>query len=97
MQKKIIKPAAILVLAGTIAVLSSGCYFFPDEEPLLEPPTLDVSEVVYYTYTVTRKERISGIGCSIGLLLFKIYRTAKKYLRKPRRLCRGGAVDRRNE
>ena len=59
MQKKIIKPAAILVLAGTIAVLSSGCYFFPDEEPLLEPPTLDVSEVVYYTYTVTRKDIVS--------------------------------------
>ncbi len=59
MQKKNINPAAILVLAGSIAVLTSGCYFFPDEEPLLEPPTLDVSEVVYYTYTVTRKDIVS--------------------------------------
>lgn len=59
MQKKLINSAASFVLAGTIAVLASGCYFFPDEEPLLEPPTLDVSEVVYYTYTVTRKDIVS--------------------------------------
>lgn len=40
-------------------MFSSGCYFFPDEEPILEPPTLDVSEVVYYTYTVVRKDIVS--------------------------------------
>ena len=47
------------ILAGAIAITSTGCYFFPDEEPELEPPTLDVSEVVYSTYTAVRKDIVS--------------------------------------
>ncbi|MCH5201085.1 MAG: hypothetical protein J1F60_09005 [Oscillospiraceae bacterium] len=43
-------------LAGALAATSAGCYFFPDEEPELEPPTLDVAEVVYSTYTASRKD-----------------------------------------
>lgn len=59
MQKKLIKSAAAAILAGTVSALLSGCYFFPDEEPLLDPPTLDVADVVYYTYTVVRKDIVS--------------------------------------
>lgn len=59
MRKKIIESAGTLAIIGAIALLSSGCYFFPDEEPLLEPPTLDVSEVVYYTYTAVKKDIVS--------------------------------------
>ena len=47
------------LLTGAIAITASGCYFFPDEEPELEPPTLDVSEVVYSTYTAVRKDIVS--------------------------------------
>lgn len=47
------------VLTGAIAITLSGCYFFPDEEPELEPPTLDVAEVVYSTYTAARKDIVS--------------------------------------
>ena len=47
------------LLTAAIAITSSGCYFFPDEEPELEPPTLDVSEVVYSTYTAVRKDIVS--------------------------------------
>ena len=48
-----------LFLAGAAAITASGCYFFPDEEPLLEPPTLDVADVVYSTYTAARKDIVS--------------------------------------
>ena len=47
------------ILTGAVAITVSGCYFFPDEEPMLEPPTLDVSEVVYSTYTAVRKDIVS--------------------------------------
>ena len=47
------------ILTGALAITATGCYFFPDEEPMLEPPTLDVSEVVYSTYTAVRKDIVS--------------------------------------
>ena len=47
------------LMTGVVAITASGCYFFPDEEPMLEPPTLDVSEVVYSTYTAVRKDIVS--------------------------------------
>ena len=47
------------ILTGAVVITVSGCYFFPDEEPMLEPPTLDVSEVVYSTYTAVRKDIVS--------------------------------------
>lgn len=47
------------ILTGAVAITATGCYFFPDEEPMLEPPTLDVSEVVYSTYTAVRKDIVS--------------------------------------
>ncbi|HBH95350.1 MAG TPA: hypothetical protein DDX91_06325 [Ruminococcaceae bacterium] len=55
-QKKILMP---FVLAAALSF--SGCYFFPNEEPVLEPPTLDVEKVVYSTYTVGRKDIESAV------------------------------------
>lgn len=56
-NKKFLSISAILAIAVNI----TGCYFFPNEEPVLEPPTLDVQEVVYSTYTVGRKDIESSI------------------------------------
>ncbi len=54
------KITAVFMLPIITASLS-GCYFFPNEEPVLEPPTLDVEEVIYSTYTVTRKDIESSV------------------------------------
>lgn len=40
------------VLAGCML---SGCYFFPAEEELLEPPTVAVEDIAYSTYTAKSK------------------------------------------
>lgn len=56
-KKKIL---SALVLSAAMLSLS-GCYFFPSEEPVLDPPTLDVEKVVYSTYTVSRKNIESSI------------------------------------
>lgn len=58
-MQKLPKLICCALLAGAVAITASGCYFFPDEEPELEPPTLDVSEVVYSTYTAVRKDIVS--------------------------------------
>lgn len=59
---KSIKKKFLSVFAlSVVAVNITGCYFFPNEEPVLEPPTLDVQEVVYSTYTVSRKDIESSI------------------------------------
>ena len=59
MHNKLFKAISIMAVSGMLSVCCSGCYFFPDEEPVLEPPTLDVNEVVYSTYTVTVKDIVS--------------------------------------
>lgn len=56
MKKNNVKNILSIFLMGTLLSTASGCYFFPDEEPILEPPTLDVSDVVYNTYTSVRKD-----------------------------------------
>ena len=58
-MQKLPKLICSALLAGAAAITASGCYFFPDEEPELEPPTLDVSDVVYSTYTAVRKDIVS--------------------------------------
>lgn len=68
MLKKAVKIAAASVLTCTALCSFSGCYFFPDEEPVLEPPTLNVDEVVYSTYTVTRKD-ISSTSIQSGYIV----------------------------
>lgn len=59
---KIIKKKILIPFVLSAITLSfSGCYFFPNEEPVLDPPTLDVEKVVYSTYTVSRKNIESSV------------------------------------
>lgn len=43
--------AAICAITGS----ASGCYFFPEEEKLLDPPVLKVEDVTYSTYKAVKK------------------------------------------
>lgn len=56
---KLTKLICSAFLTAAVAITASGCYFFPDEEPLLDPPTLDVADVIYSTYTAARKDIVS--------------------------------------
>lgn len=59
---KILKKKILVSFVLTGIMLSiSGCYFFPSEEPVLDPPTLDVEKVVYSTYTVRKKDIESSV------------------------------------
>ncbi len=61
MKYKALKSAAAL---GTMITLS-GCYFFPAEEELLQPPTVVVEDVAYSTYTAKTKtieDKITASG-----------------------------------
>lgn len=51
MKRYILKAAA----AAAISLLMTGCYFFPAEEELLEPPTVAIEEIAYSTYTAKQK------------------------------------------
>ncbi|MBQ8931137.1 MAG: efflux RND transporter periplasmic adaptor subunit [Ruminiclostridium sp.] len=47
-------------IVSSVAALSmviglSGCYFFPEEEKLLDPPVLKVEDVTYSTYKAVKK------------------------------------------
>lgn len=46
--------AAVAVICA-IAGSASGCYFFPEEEKLLDPPVLKVEDVTYSTYKAVKK------------------------------------------
>ncbi len=51
MKHKIIMSAAlILSMTGM-----TGCFFFPAEEELLEPPTVAIEDIAYSTYTAKQK------------------------------------------
>lgn len=50
MKRKIVAVALACAIIGT-----SGCYFFPAEEELLEPPVIAPDEVAYSTYTAKIK------------------------------------------
>ncbi len=52
MMKKILMAAA----AALTALSLSGCYFFPKEEELLDPPTVAVEDIAYSTYTAKIKD-----------------------------------------
>ncbi len=52
------KRSRLLTIAAalTAAVIPlSGCYFFPDEEKLLDPPTISADDVAYSTFTARTK------------------------------------------
>ncbi len=51
MRNKIARITAALLAAISL----TGCYFFPAEEELLEPPTVPIEEVAYSTYTAKVK------------------------------------------
>lgn len=51
MKHRIILSAAVLAAVCSL----SGCYFFPAEEELLEPPTVAVEDIAYSTYTAKSK------------------------------------------
>ncbi len=50
------KTRYMLLAAALAAVMSvSGCYFFPEEEAILDPPTIAPDEVAYSTFTARRR------------------------------------------
>lgn len=51
MKKHLLKLTAVV----TAALSLTGCYFFPAEEELLDPPTVAVEDVAYSTYTAKTK------------------------------------------
>lgn len=54
MKKTLMRVAAVAVICA-MAGSASGCYFFPEEEKLLDPPVLKVEDVTYSTYKAVKK------------------------------------------
>ncbi len=59
MKRAFLKIVASAVAIATITAGFSGCYFFPEEEKLLDPPVLKVEDVTYSTYKAVKKTIIS--------------------------------------
>ena len=51
MKQKIIMSAALIISMTGM----TGCFFFPAEEELLEPPTVAIEDIAYSTYTAKQK------------------------------------------
>ena len=51
MKHKIIMSAALIISMTGM----TGCFFFPAEEELLEPPTVAIEDIAYSTYTAKQK------------------------------------------
>ena len=58
-KKRLILGAAVL---AAVMTMLSGCYFFPDEEKLLDPPTIAPDAVAYSTFTARHKTIESAIN-----------------------------------
>lgn len=58
-RKRFICGAAVLSAA---VMALSGCYFFPEEEKLLDPPTIAPDEVAYSTFTARNKTIESAVN-----------------------------------
>ena len=78
MKKTVLRAAAIaavLAMAGS----ASGCYFFPEEEKLLDPPVLKVEDVTYSTYKAVKEDynkqgecdRLLRIRAAAGLFVYR--------------------------
>ena len=52
---------AAALLTAVMAAGLSGCYFFPAEEELLDPPTIAPDQVTYSTFTARRKDLESTV------------------------------------
>ena len=61
-----------VALAGAIAVVTSGCYFLPDEEEIIAPPTVKTSETTYTTVTATKKDLEKRIVASGTIVSDKV-------------------------
>ena len=94
-MKNIFLRADALAAAAAAALSLSGCYFFPAEEELLEPPTVAVEDVAYSTYTarvktiydqtmasgyVTSKSEFNAAFPESGGTLKKIYVNAGQFV-----------------
>lgn len=53
-----------LVLAGIVSLSATGCYFLPDEEEIIEPPTVKTSETSYTTIIAKKKDLVKKIVTS---------------------------------
>lgn len=63
--KKIAVMVSCAACACSFALLTSGCYFFPSEEAMLDPPVIKAEEVTYSTYaaklkTITNSAVVTG-------------------------------------
>lgn len=91
MRKKIL--CSITAIAAALSM--SGCYFFPAEEELLDPPTVAIEDVAYSTYSakiktieskvmasgyVTSKSEYNAGFTESGGTLKKIYVTAGQFV-----------------
>ncbi len=53
-----------LVVATMMSISASGCYFLPDEEEIIDPPTVKASETNYTTITAKKKDLVRQIVTS---------------------------------
>ena len=58
-MNRIVTRIVASVAAFSMVVGLSGCYFFPEEEKLLDPPVLKVEDVTYSTYKAVKKTIIN--------------------------------------
>ncbi len=66
------KTKLLCIFAAAATTLSmSGCYFFPAEEELLEPPTVPIEDVAYSTYTAKVKD-IASQTLASGYITSKV-------------------------
>lgn len=93
MKKKLLPATALLAAALSL----TGCYFFPAEEELLDPPTVAIEDVAYSTYAakiktiesktmasgyVTSKSEYNAAFTESGGSLKKIYVTAGQFVKE---------------
>lgn len=94
-MKNIFAKIGSVICAAAVSLSLSGCYFFPAEEELLEPPTVAVEDVAYSTYTarvktiydqtlasgyITSKNEYNAAFPESGGTLKKIYVNAGQYV-----------------
>ncbi len=66
------KNKVLCIAAAALTTLSmTGCYFFPAEEELLEPPTVPIEDVAYSTYTAKVKD-IASQTLASGYITSKV-------------------------
>ena len=61
-----------LALAGSCILTTAGCYFLPDEEEIIAPPTVKTAETTYTTVTAQRKDLEKRIVASGTIVSDKV-------------------------